>query len=1231
MGTQPIRVLCTCEDSRYADRVEAILARADGGFTVAVEPDVREGRRRLRNEEFDCIVSVLSGPGPPELPGALAGADRDVPLVLVTADGSAERLDGDVDAAVELARLDRLASRVRLAVRDRRTEFDRERFVAVARDAVRAAVRSTTRSELEDAVCAAVHDSELYGAAWIGDYDAERGELLVRASAGEAPESSVPLALEPDALDRDGELATVGVRDGERRTGGPSGRNATDETRRESRPVAVAPLSAGDERYGVLAVVPDGPRTLRETERAELGELATDVAHAMRSGRAGEPPGETDERLRTVIEASPNAIVVGDPNGRVRLWNPAAEELFGWCESEVLGETMPMVPPDRRDEFDGLSGGKTYAGEEVRCRTKAGEQRRCSLSTAKLRDEAGDPSGTVAVFEDVTERKRRERELTESRQRYRTLAEHFPDGAVVLFDDDLHVRIARGRGLETMDEPPEELEGCSLEEHVPDEVRGRLEPQFRGALAGETDTVDVSLGGHHYRVQTLPVENDGGEVFAGMAVVQDVTGQVERERELEESRRRYRALVEAAPDPIFVADAETGRIVEVNRQAERVTGRPADELVGLHQSELHPPECRQEYAELFTLHREELGRVDGGTTVRQLADGEDVFVATSDGDRVPVEITSSLLESGGSTYLQAIFRNVSDRKEYERTLKALSEATQRFYTAESRAEVCEVVVDIATSVLDLAIVGVHLFDKDNSALPPIAYSLGPGDDFGEPPTVEPGNKAAWEVFTRNERAVFEDVGGDPGAFEPDTPLGSAILTPIEGIGVLVVGDDETGGFDDRLVELVEILAGTAREAIHRVTREQHLRERESTLERQTARLERLDDVNRQIRRVLDAAVRANTREEIETEVCDRLVETDRFSFAWIASVDSTHDRLVPEVWAGRERGYLDVLDMSIDGRPDGPPEIRTAVSRETTVVEYVTDRIQDERWRQETFARGFESAIAIPLELGEVMHGVLTIYADQPDAFDDISRDVLVELGQTIAYAIGSIEQRRSILMNRAVELEFEISDDRCLWKQVAERTGDRFEVLSTVPHGGDTTIAFLELEEGSPDRFRECLEDHPTVIEAEVVGDGTGRTARVVLGQTSVARTLVEVGGQVTRREVNPSGVRLHVKAPPDVDVRSVVSLVESRYPDFRLVSRRETTRQPSQAGDDDVLDGLTQRQREVLEVAYFNGYFGWPRDVTIEELADVFDVASSTLSRHLRVAQRKLLGNVFAEFRWG
>src|SRR5947199_2834735 len=59
---------------------------------------------------------------------------------------------------------------------------------------------------------------------------------------------------------------------------------------------------------------------------------------------------QANETLRILFHASPIAIVVLDPQGLVRLWNSAAERLFGWSEQEVIGGSLPTVPQDGQDK-----------------------------------------------------------------------------------------------------------------------------------------------------------------------------------------------------------------------------------------------------------------------------------------------------------------------------------------------------------------------------------------------------------------------------------------------------------------------------------------------------------------------------------------------------------------------------------------------------------------------------------------------------------------------------------------------------------------------------------------------------------------------------------------------------------------------------------------------------------------------------------------------------------------
>ncbi len=117
----------------------------------------------------------------------------------------------------------------------------------------------------------------------------------------------------------------------------------------------------------------------------------------------------TTSRLNAVVRAAPIAITVLDLEGRVQLWNPAAQELFQWSEAEVIGQRLPTVPPDRQAEHRDIRAracrGEVIRDLEVIRRRKDGSPVTIALSIVLLRDEAGAPQGLLGMMEDVTERK----------------------------------------------------------------------------------------------------------------------------------------------------------------------------------------------------------------------------------------------------------------------------------------------------------------------------------------------------------------------------------------------------------------------------------------------------------------------------------------------------------------------------------------------------------------------------------------------------------------------------------------------------------------------------------------------------------------------------------------------------------------------------------------------------------------------------------------------------------
>ena len=149
---------------------------------------------------------------------------------------------------------------------------------------------------------------------------------------------------------------------------------------------------------------------------AVLVLAADDIVDFVRTAREAATRRGHD-RFRALFESAPLAVLSFDPKGRVTSWNPGAEKMFGFKESEVVGRPYRLTPPDLLPEHRELLrqslDGKTFSGHEtVRLRAD-GTRLSVSASAAPVYDENGILTGIMAVIEDISERKRIEQQLNE--------------------------------------------------------------------------------------------------------------------------------------------------------------------------------------------------------------------------------------------------------------------------------------------------------------------------------------------------------------------------------------------------------------------------------------------------------------------------------------------------------------------------------------------------------------------------------------------------------------------------------------------------------------------------------------------------------------------------------------------------------------------------------------------------------------------------------------------------
>lgn len=122
-----------------------------------------------------------------------------------------------------------------------------------------------------------------------------------------------------------------------------------------------------------------------------------------------------------IVEGSPDAVILGDSRGVIRLWNAGAEAIFGFTAAEAIGQSMDLIIPERLrarhwDGYDRVmaTGESRYAHGDllaVPAITKDGRSISIEFTIQMLRDPSGAILGPVAIIRDVTKRFLREKEL----------------------------------------------------------------------------------------------------------------------------------------------------------------------------------------------------------------------------------------------------------------------------------------------------------------------------------------------------------------------------------------------------------------------------------------------------------------------------------------------------------------------------------------------------------------------------------------------------------------------------------------------------------------------------------------------------------------------------------------------------------------------------------------------------------------------------------------------------
>jgi PAS domain S-box-containing protein len=402
--------------------------------------------------------------------------------------------------------------------------------------------------------------------------------------------------------------------------------------------------------------------------------------------------------LAAIVESSDDAIIGKNLDGIIQSCNAAAERLFAYTPSELIGQSVRiLIPPNRHAEEDEIlarirRGERVDHFETVRL-TKHGRPIDISLTVSPVRDASGAIIGISKVARDITEHKRAAAELAAQHEWFRVTLASIGDG-IIAADPEGRVTYMNGIAEALTGWTNEHAQGMPLTDvfHIVNETTREPVDNPAGLvirsghiLGLANHTLLISRDGTERPItdSAAPILDDAGSILGVVLVFRDFTDQRRAEEAIAEQREWFETTLESIGDAVIATDVR-GRIVFMNPVAEHLTGWRMDTA--------RDRAC----TEVFNIVNEKTLRVVENPVTRVLQEGVVVGLANhtlliaADGSERPIDDSGAPIRNrdGRIVGVVLVFRDVSERRRAEAEREAAASERERLLVAErtSRAE-----------------------------------------------------------------------------------------------------------------------------------------------------------------------------------------------------------------------------------------------------------------------------------------------------------------------------------------------------------------------------------------------------------------------------------------------------------------------------------------------------------------------------------------------------------------
>jgi PAS domain S-box-containing protein len=725
---------------------------------------------------------------------------------------------------------------------------------------------------------------------------------------------------------------------------------------------------------------------------------------------------------RSILDSVPDLVTITDLEGKILFSSPSVNKILGYDPSTDFSGMKNIdfiAEADRQRSVENL--GRMFRGEfsgpgEYHAVRADGSLIEVEVNGQFIRDHDGTPVNMIFVSRDISARKRIERSLRKSEEKYRSLIDS-ADSAISLVDNEGCYLFANSIAAGLFGKKPEEVIGTNIRNYFPPELVELMAKNAAGVMRnnkGITDEFQVRLGSSHrwFRNSIQPVRDETGTPYAVLVFSTDITAGKRTEEALVQSENKYRYYFRNNPLPMWIYDTETLKFLEVNNAAILHYGYTEAEFLSMTLADIRPGE------DLIRFYEDVENTTDiinnAGIWRHTKKSGEVIFV----------EIISHAILFGERKARLVLANDVTKRKE---ALEQAQKSQQELNAAQKVARMGSWDMDTRSGKIT----------SSENMFPLLGY---------DPETTQPSMVLFRNRIHPEDLPRFEEAEEQLKLFGKEIRMTLRFLMP-------------DGNLKWMQVHILPEFRSNQLIALHGVII--NITEQRENEEK----IRRIERINKVLSDIDKTIVYVKSKEELFSSVCRIAVETGGFSLAWVGMADQKTRELKPEVFYGNEKGYLASVqvDLNKPATATGPASLAILTGR-SQIVSDISTSPGMKRWREMALDCGFHSCAGFPVSMFGRTIGVIQLYSGDLHFFDDSEVELLEEVARDVSFALEFLENdRRRKASENELRLHLEnleeiIRERSRLLQESIEETRDLYDNAPCGYHSLDEKGIFVSM-----------------------------------------------------------------------------------------------------------------------------------------------------------------------------